>query len=269
MVDELPVQTNNPPPKNNLMSSSSTSAVLTAKVISGPINFDMNLADAEFNKMLQKQSTKLLAAFGYKLIAKFSSHYDLPFEEMCEIAGLKKRKAPKKEKTGVDAEKKVKPELTEEEKAAKKAALIARLAEGRAKKAAEKAALAAAEGSDAPIQPLKEKKVKVELTEEEKAAKKAAAAEKRKASLAAKKAAAEASSGEGNDAPIQPLNEKNVKIELTEEEKAAKKKEAAEKRKASMAAKKKAELDAKVQAAIAAKIAELSGASGSELSESD
>ena len=243
------------------MSSVIAATPLIAKVISGPINFDMNLADAEFNKMLQKQSTKLLAAFGYKLIAKFASHYSLNFEEMCEVAGLKKRKAPKKEKAAASGENKVKPELTEEEKQAKKEALIARLKEGREKKAAEKAANGEVE---------KPKKEKIELTEEEKAAKKAAAAEKRKATLAAKKASAEASSGAERDGSIVSKSNKKVKVELTEEEKAAKKKEAAEKRKASMASKKKAELDAKVQAAIAAKIAELSGASsGSELSESD
>lgn len=240
---------------------------IAAKVIVAPeMLMNVNLADAEFNKMLQGQSAKLLATYGYKLIAKFASHYSLDFEEMCEVAGLKKRKAPKKEK--VSGEIKIKPELTEEEKAAKKAALIARLAEGRAKKAAEKAAAIA----NGEIEAEKPKKEKPELTEEEKAAKKTAIAEKRKATIAAKKQAvssASSSESESENVKVQLKKSKQPKPELSDEEKEEKKKAAIEKRKASIAAKKKADFDAKVKAAIAAKIAELSSASGSEVCESD
>ena len=179
------------------MSSSSSSiatssAGVTITKIGEPIEMlmNVNLTDSEFNKLLQKQSTKLLAAFGYKLISKFSAHYNLDFEEMCEVAGLKKKKAPASTKIKTEKAKEAKPELTEEEKAAKKAALIARLAEGRAKKAAEKAAeVNSGEALAEKNKNVKAKAPKPELTEEEKAAKKAATAEKRKASLAAKKKA--------------------------------------------------------------------------------
>ena len=233
------------------MSSSS----ITVTKIGEPIEMlmNVNLADAEFNKMLQKQSTKLLAAFGYKLISKISSQYDIPFEELCEVAGLKKKKSPAVIKT----EKAPKPELTEEEKAVKKAALIARLAEGRAKKAAEKAATLAQEGSEISSQ--KSKKEKPELTEEEKVAKRKAAAEKRKATLAAKKIA---SSGSESECTETVEKSKKVKPELSEEEKAAKRKAATDKRKATIEAKKKAEFDAKVKAVVAELTA--SSSSGSE-----